>query len=206
MRYTLLSDGSSDRALIPILTWLLRQALPTSAIEPHWADLRRVPEPPSALAERICLAIELYPCDLLFVHRDAETAPMTDRVAEIRTAVRESAPTRPPAVCVVPVRMTEAWLLFDEDAIRSAAGNPNGRVTLDLPAIGGLEAIPDPKQLLYDCLREASELYGRRLKKFRPAARAVQVTQYISDYSPLRQLPAFRALCDELALAVQQLP
>ena len=25
LRYTLLADGSSDRALLPILTWLLRQ-------------------------------------------------------------------------------------------------------------------------------------------------------------------------------------
>jgi hypothetical protein len=34
---------------------------------------------------------------------------------------------------VVPVRMTEAWLLADEFAIRSAPGNPNGTQSLDLP-------------------------------------------------------------------------
>lgn len=32
LRYTLLSDGPSDRALLPILTWLLRQNGVTGAI------------------------------------------------------------------------------------------------------------------------------------------------------------------------------
>ena len=49
LRYTLLSDGSSDQALMPILTWLLREQGVYGAIQPEWADLRRLPRPPSAL-------------------------------------------------------------------------------------------------------------------------------------------------------------
>lgn len=33
LRYTLLADGSSDRALLPILTWLLRQSCGAIPIE-----------------------------------------------------------------------------------------------------------------------------------------------------------------------------
>ncbi len=48
--YTLITDGSSDRALEPILTWLLRQFLKENvAIQSEWADLRRVPNPPKKL-------------------------------------------------------------------------------------------------------------------------------------------------------------
>jgi hypothetical protein len=40
LHYTLISDGSSDRALIPILNWLLKIHLNDWAIQPQWADLR----------------------------------------------------------------------------------------------------------------------------------------------------------------------
>ena len=46
LSYTLLSDGSSDKALMPILTWLLRGYLPNWAIQPEWADLSRLPKRP----------------------------------------------------------------------------------------------------------------------------------------------------------------
>lgn len=108
LRYTLLSDGPSDRALLPILTWLLRQNGVTGAIQDTWADLRQLPRPPKHLDERIGVSIELYPSDLLFVHRDAEKAPLSARVDEILQALSRvdarGRPSLPPAVCVVPVR------------------------------------------------------------------------------------------------------
>lgn len=55
-----------------------------------------------------------------------------------------------PHVCVIPVRMTEAWLLFDEAAIRQAAGNRLGRAPLALPPLDEVEQEPDPKSLLYE--------------------------------------------------------
>lgn len=107
--------------------------------------------------------------------------------------------TRPPALCVVPVRMTEAWLLIDEAAIRRAAGNPNGRVELTLPSLRTLENLPDPKQTLNELLRTACELRGRRLAQFRrdEAARRVRVADLVDDFSPLLHLPAFQRLQEE---------
>ena len=74
LRYTLLTDGSSDAALLPILTWLLTTNGVAWAIQAEWADLRRVRRS-RKLADRIILSLALYPCDLLFVHRDAEKEP-----------------------------------------------------------------------------------------------------------------------------------
>jgi hypothetical protein len=198
LRYTLLSDGASDRALIPILNWLLRQHLPALPIQSEWADLRQLRQPPRLLPARITAALDLYPCDLLFVHRDAEGAPHRSRVEEIETAIQEARAVHegaglPPHVVVVPVRMTEAWLLFDEAAIRRAAGNPNGRVPLDLPA-GDPEEIPDPKQLLHDLLKTASELGGRRLGAFRPHEKVHRIPEFIGAFDPLRRLVAFSSL------------
>jgi hypothetical protein len=131
IEFTLLADGSSDSVLIEPLAWLLRQ-LGCGAANGTWADLRRLRQPPKALRSRIEAALDLYPCDLLFVHRDAEKGPPEERIAEI-DAARNGLATC--AVPVVPVRMQEAWLLIDEAALRRAAGNPNGPMPLAMPSL-----------------------------------------------------------------------
>ena len=159
LTYTLVSDGSSDASLMPILDWLLKVNGIGCAIQGEWADLRRLRAPPAGLSARIRKAVELFPCELLFIHRDAERVPYDLRQDEVQQAVTTVVFERmpPPAcVCVIPVRMQEAWLLFDENAIRRAAGNPSGKVPLQLPALHGCEDLPDPKRLLHYLLEEAS--------------------------------------------------
>ncbi len=200
LRYTLHSDGSSNQSLIPIITWLLREHLRETAIQSEWADLRRLPNPPSKMSERIKSSIDLYPCDLLFVHRDAENEPVDNRLTEIHEAVEGAMEDVeiPPTVCVVPIRMMEAWLLFDINAIRRAAGNPNGRQSLNLPNLNDLERLPDPKKDLHRILRIASGLPGRRLSSFNERSAVHRVPEYIEDFSPLRTLSAFQSLEDQI--------
>lgn len=196
IRYTLITDGPSDRALLPVLTWVLREKGDVSLVQAEWADLRRLPQPPLSLGERILSATDLFPCDLLFIHRDAEREGPESRYREIHNALQEATKLgfQTPAICVVPVQMTEAWLLFDKIAIRFAAGNPNGKKLLSLPDLSEIEHIPDPKELLFDLLREASGLTGRRLKRFNMAESRIRITELVSDFSPLRQLSAFQRL------------
>lgn len=215
LRFTLISDGSSDKALLPILHWLLSQYYPDTPINGEWADLTGLSTPPNKLTEKILISCRLYPCDLLFIHRDAENKSLDIRREEIAEAVTNAqaeavtnaqdrlhesneASLLPNHICVIPVRMTETWLLFDDLAIRKAASNPNGRVPLSLPSFQKLEHLPDPKKELYDLLRKASELRGRRLKKFKPREGVHRLAECIDDYSRLRNLPAFQALENEI--------
>jgi hypothetical protein len=186
--FTLLADGSSDAILIQPLSWLLRRHLDIP-INGTWADLRRLPSPPKGLRERIATALDLYPCDILFVHRDAEGEPHERRIDEIRAAI---AGIETQSVPVIPIRMQEAWLLIDEPALRRAAGNPNGRVTLEMPAIDRLEDIPDPKQTLHELILKASGLSGRRRQKLNPSRQAMRLGELIEDYTPLQRLFAFQ--------------
>ncbi len=103
-------------------------------------------------------------------------------------------------VCIVPVRMTEAWLLFDGTAIRKAADNPNGRVALKLPPVRRVEDLPDPKQMLHEALEIASEKTGRRLEQFRRdlPRRVQRVAEFIADFEPLRAVPAFHEFEEEV--------
>ena len=199
LRYTLVTEGSSDAALMPILTWLLREN-GIQLVQAEWADLSesRVLGRGS-LSWKIQEAARLYPCDLLFVHRDADRSSVETRKQEIYRAVNNADSWNDlPVVCVIPVRMQEAWLLFDEGAIRRAAGNRNGRMPLNLPPLRRLEHLPDPKTVLRDCLKTASNLTGRRLKKFRVSQGARRVTEFIEDFSPLRNLSAFAILEQDL--------
>jgi hypothetical protein len=198
LRYTLVSDGSSDRALLPVLSWLLRENQVRCPIQAEWADLRRICNPPRRLAARIQVSLEFFPCDLLFVHRDAETFPFIRRKAEINNALSRLNFTHPPAVCVIPVRMMEAWLLFSEPAIRRAAGNPNGQTPLTLPQLSHLEQLPDPKSVLFELLKNASGLSSGRLKRFDVRHSAGLVSRDIENFSPLRTLLAFQALEDDV--------
>jgi hypothetical protein len=205
--YTLVSDGSSDQTLIPLLTWLLRENGVRCAIQSSWADLARLRRPPHALRDKIMRAVEWYPCNLLFIHRDSEGEEMETRIHEIEQEVAAVPElfTIPPRICVIPVKMTEAWLLFSAQAIRQAAGNVFGRENVALPPIGRLEALNDPKGLLYGLLRTASGLTGRRLKRFRVDYHARKVPDFINDFSPLRTLAAFRIMEDNLHTLIAEM-
>ncbi|MFZ4814644.1 MAG: hypothetical protein ACOYL5_08920 [Phototrophicaceae bacterium] len=197
IEFVLVCDGSSDSLLIPIITWSLTYHFPHHEFQGGWADTRQLKKPPKDLVGRITEGLRLNKsATLLFVHRDAERdekKTFAERKAEIQKAMKNiKNPT--PYVCVIPVRMMEAWLLFDEQAIRTAAGNPNGKVKLRLPPIKSLESLPDPKETLYALLRKASELQGRDLDKFRPQRAIHDILERIDDFSPLRHLSAFQTL------------
>jgi len=194
-RFTLVADGTSDRALVPLIEWVLQRA--PRVADAGFAVEFTVGEGASrqldGLAGKIDAARRAFPFDLLFVHRDAEREHATRRRTEIAEAVATLGLEL--HVPVVPVRMTEAWLLIDESALRMAADNPNGRVAIAMPALRKLEDLPDPKAVCNELLVTASEKQGRRRKQFGTPAelawRRARIARLIEDFSPLLRLPAF---------------
>lgn len=200
IRATLVTDGSSDRVLLPILEWVVAEVT-HFPIRIDWADLTGVRAPPSGFRERVALAVRYFPCDLLFVHRDAEAQPPELRYREISMAV----PRTPAHVAVVPVRMQEAWLLHDEASIRRAAGRPTGQNLLRLPKVSSIEREPNPKEVLHAALLSASGTTGRRRRAFDPHQVAHRLSMLISDWSPLRSLTAFQRLETDTRVALESL-
>jgi hypothetical protein len=87
LRFTLLGDGPSYACLLRHLRWLVEQYISEKLIvQGDWADLSFFPDKPRGLAQRIEAALEYYPCDLLFIHRDAEREPAERRYEEIGSA------------------------------------------------------------------------------------------------------------------------
>ncbi len=205
LRYTLVADGSSDAALLPILDWLLIENGVRCPIQPAWADLEALPIPARPkFSDKIRISLDYYSCDLLFVHRDADKETRKKRVQQIdKTVANLPEGLIPSLVCVIPMRMQETWLLIDEAAIKNAAGNRRYAGHLELPRVNRLERISDPKDVLHGLLRQASDLNKRRQRSFRVERRARLVTEFIEDFTPLRQLSAFAALEEEVSSAIK---
>lgn len=181
--------------LLQVIRWLLND-LGVPAVDLRWADPGLFPHDTRGLLAKALAAIDLEPCDVLFVHRDAEREALAVRVREIRDELNTViGSSNTSYICVVPVRMSEAWFLFHEFSIRKAAGNPLGNAPLNLPSISRIESLPSPKTILHQALRGATNATGRRLKRFDRQLRrsALRVGEFIDDYSPLRLLPAFQA-------------
>lgn len=197
LRFTLITDGTSDRTLLNIIKWLLNDIYPELPTIGTFADFGRLRNPPKTneVLERIKKAEEYYPFDILFYHRDAESSAdgiYEQRCEEILSVLDES--TLSTTICVVPVVMMESWLIIDREAIKKAAGNRNYKGDIDLPAINRIEKHRSPKALLHDTLKQVSGLRGRNLRKFDPHSHVHLVSENISDYSALRQLSSFKQL------------
>jgi hypothetical protein len=201
IRTTLVAEGSSDQVLTQIIDWALWEAGVRTELISQWADLRNLREKPLGLSAIATKAIELYPCDLLFVHRDADRESPEVRWGQIDNALKEL--DHPPRVAVIPVKMQEAWLLCDEAAIRIAAGNPTGKAKLSMPKMTAIERIADPKERVFELLRAASGRTGRRLQQLNVEFARTQICQHIDDFSKLRPLLSFQAFETELRAVVE---
>ncbi len=209
LKYTLLTDGSSDKVLLNIIEWLLNDLYPQVPFDKDFADFRNHPMPPANgdVAARVKFAQAYYPFDVLFYHRDAEDTRISTvdkRKKEILSQLDTSIATQ--TVCLVPIKMMEAWLLIDGDAIKKAAGNRNYKGNINLPSINKLEHLKTPKDELHSLLKTASDFTGRRLKSFKGEVHAAvhRVAENITDFSPLRQLSAFRQFETDLKVIIDR--
>lgn len=194
LNYVLISDGTSDRALLPVIDFTLRKYHATVSFKGERADFSRLLKKPKSLSEKIESVVDLFNPPVLFVHRDAENEKSATRLNEIEEAIQIASKKISPEkefIKIIPVKMTEAWLLFNEKAIRKASGNPNGNVRLNIPKIKTLESIQDPKSILEKLIKDSSQLSARRLKALNLRFCIQLVSQNIDDFTPLNNLKSY---------------
>ena len=173
--------------LVPIIQWAIHRLDPVVEIlEPQFRKRH------GSISENL----EKYGSGsmLIFVHRDSETMTLDERLREFDGIARSD------VVPVVPVQMSEAWILFNGTAIAKAAGSSSAEVPV--PRVAELEGIRNPKARLDDLLVEAAgRPTGRRNKVFMRSIveRRVSVAGYIVDYAPLEHVPAFARFQETLA-------
>ena len=187
LAWSIVADGGTDLLLVPVIEWAVHRLDPgVEILEPEFRKRQ------GSVVE--FLAAYSTGAMLIFVHRDSENLTLDERQREFENLERQD------VVPVVPVRMSESWLLFDGSAIARAAGSPTSQVPV--PGIAEIENVPDPKNRLDELLLQAAGApVGRRGKNFKRsiAKRRVSVAEYITDYSPLENVPAFRSFQEALA-------
>ena len=206
VRFLLVGEGSSDTALALHITRLLVESGANHPQPMVWYNGRQ-------LVEKIRLGLRVSGgCDLLFVHRDSDSEQETDatgperRRREIRDAVCDAGYSGQ-WVSIVPVQMTEAWLLLDEIAIRTVVGRPDGTEPIELPSSSHVETVANAKDLLFQGLLTASGTSGRRLRKIRrdlPHLRR-QLLENLPVGGLLEQVPSWVRFRDDLASALEGL-
>jgi len=195
-------DGTSDLCIQHLIQWIVDTNFPDQAFRINPA--REVIPAHGPLHARLKKAFDNYEPDVIVCHRDAEKTTLQARTDEVRNAHLVSG-VPVPVVAAVPVRMIESWLLTEEAAIRSAANNRNGNVNLNLPPRHTIESLPNPKDVLFQALKVASDLPPQRLKKFNEHSARSRVTSFIDDFSGLRTLPSFLQFENSLREAISPL-
>ncbi len=200
-----IAEGSSDHPLADLVESLfLTQGVSLRLTKPDFAALDKVAKD---VRSRVAAGLKLIggPVDLIVVHRDADNAGHQARRQEISDAVG-SVSGSAALVPVIPVRMTEAWLLLDEALIRQVAGNPRGRMGLGLPKVHEVESVADPKELLRRCLLTAADETGRRRdsvqKRFFQHRR--QLLERLETSGSLTKLPSWNRLVDDVAGVIKE--
>lgn len=193
------AEGTSDAPLADLVELLfLRNGVQLNLSRPDFAPL----SVPKDVGSRVGTALALTGADvdLIVVHRDADNAGVEARLGEIENAVR-GVGTRAQLVPVVPIRMTEAWLLLDAPAIRHIAGNPNGRASLPLPKPKEAERVADPKAVLADCILTAANVTGRKrdrlARRFGQSRR--QLLERLDLDGPVVELRSWKLLVERVA-------
>lgn len=203
LRAAFIADGSSDLPIAGHLAALCLERGVAAVVTP--VDRSLLGASGSTVKGRLAYLVDQSPgLDLIFVHRDAEAQSTDQRRREIAEAASDLG-AQVPVVPVVPVRMTEAWLLLDEAAIRSVADKPRGKAKLAMPKASEVESLPDPKDLLKRLLLEASETRGRRAANFQRAFgrhRALLI-QRLDRSGEVRGLTAWQQLEADLDRALQ---
>lgn len=192
------AEGTSDHPLADLVELLFRdRGVDLRLAVLPFEQLRGVPKD---VESRVSAGLKLMgnQVDLVVVHRDADNAGSDARRKEIARALRKTTAT---TWCpIIPVRMTEAWLLLDESLIRQVAGNPRGKTPLRLPKPHEVERAADPKELLRCALLAAAETTGRRrdrdTKRFNQQRR--QLLERLDRDGPVSKLSSWQQLLTDV--------
>lgn len=200
-------EGNSDAPLADIVESLFRErGIPVRITAPDFRLLS--PRVPKDVCSRMRAGVKLIGAEVDFIicHRDADNQGVERRRSEMTDALA-AAGFRSLLVPIIPVRMTEAWLLLDAHAIRTVAGVPNGTTDLGLPKRNEVEGIADPKKLLQEVILQAANVTGRRRERLaqRFASNRRQLLERLDRLGPVTELPSWQQLVADVEIVSQRL-
>lgn len=212
------AEGPTDERFLPIIVQRTAQALllregrtVTDVLQPF---VLKPPHPPQGRAETIlAIARQCTGYHALILHADADhdtpDRALRERIWPGRDLII-SAHAKGEPVCdlpipLVPVHMTEAWMLADGEALRMVLGTDLPSDLLGVPKRADeLERDANPKQTLAGAITQALAARPQRRRRLdradldEPLARQIHLEH-------LSRLPSYRQFVADLRQALQHL-
>ena len=151
---------------------------------------------------------------LLLVHADADACSGEDALAEriepgfkkTREAHETGVQVCDKKVPVIPIRMTESWMLADLEALFNVIGTSVSPRDISLPnSPSQVESITHPKRKLQEVLNFAVGGSSRRRRKTRDVGRLYEPLARGIDLERLSGVPAFRKFQKDLTQVLYEL-
>jgi hypothetical protein len=208
----LVAEGATDERFLPVIIQRTVQHIVAgrgrTVVDVLEPQLVRIDPQVSGQAERILAAArETAGYHALVIHADADhptrERAWTERIAPGVARVR-AAGINHHLVPLIPVQMTEAWLLADPEALRQIIGTSMTANELRLLARAHqVESDPDPKQTLNELVRRATAHRRRRRPVrvgdlFAPLARTIHLER-------LQGVPAYRQFVADISSVLMAL-
>ena len=163
------TEGTTDDRFLHSIIKRTFEAIALECIpETEVYDPEVVPAPAAAFAAAIVAASRAAAAQglrVLCVHADADARTDEDvfshKIRPARTALEAAQlPDSPALVAIVPIHMSEAWILADKELLKAEMGSTatNHDLGLDRPP----EAYADPKAAIEEAIRRAFEHRPRR--------------------------------------------
>jgi hypothetical protein len=211
-------EGNADERFLPIVVQrtaqelLLHEGRMVVDVLPPYVVVPDEPQPDRATAI-LAVARQTAGYHALIIHADADH-PSPERalgeriqpgLARITAACQAGESVCDIAVPLVPVQMTEAWMLADAEALRVVIGTRLVSQQFGLPARArDLESDPDPKQTLHEVVSRALADRPRRRRRLdrsdldEPLARQISLAR-------LAEIPSYQQFVANLRLALRSL-
>ncbi|GAB4010965.1 hypothetical protein GCM10028808_23250 [Spirosoma migulaei] len=146
---------------------------------------------------------------VLCVHTDADddrdTETFNNRIAPafVYTRLKLAPQINPNMVAIVPVRMTEAWMLADKDALKAEIGTDKTDAQLGL--IRSPESVADPKETIKEAIRLAFDHRARRSRNQVSISDLYEPLGAMVSLERLALLPSYQKFKEAVREAFRQL-
>lgn len=211
----LYAEGTTDHRFLPLII----QRTAVQILSQHGRTIVDVLEPMVVEPEEqrsnaqnmLAVAQRVYGYHLLFVHADADdntaTAALQQRIrpglALVQAAQQQGERVCADLVPIVPVQMTEAWMLVDAEALLDVIGTTTTPQRLSIPARAQqIELIADPKQQLTQIFAQALASRTRRVRRRHTIADLYEPLARTINLAALRQLPSYQRFVTDLTKAL----
>jgi hypothetical protein len=153
---------------------------------------------------------EVRGCHVLLIHNDADSRTFErarrERFEPGFALVQQcSEEVCRNLVPVIPIRMTEAWMLVDVDALCGVLGTNLSPQMLELPSRAALvESVTDPKNTLNEVMRKVNAGRSQRRQHISLNTRYELLARRI-DLNRLIHVPSYKSFVDDLTSTLAEL-